>query len=47
MRFRQRHTDLGLSFGFDYTPNKHVARRDSILLLEGNMLDVGPAQRGH
>ncbi|WP_018233799.1 hypothetical protein [Thioalkalivibrio thiocyanodenitrificans] len=38
---------LGLSFDFDHTLNKHVAGRDSIMFLEHNMLDVGPARGGH
>lgn len=38
---------LGLSFAFDTTFNQHVGERGSILQLEHNILDIGPAQGGH
>ncbi|QKT04163.1 porin [Ectothiorhodospiraceae bacterium 2226] len=38
----------GLVFSLDYTLNKHVGQRDSILMLEHDMVrDVGPRRGGH
>jgi hypothetical protein len=44
---REQRVHAGLSFAFDYTLNKHVGRRDSILFLEHDMLDIGPIGGGH
>ena len=38
---------LGLSFSFDHVLNKHMGSRNSIMQLEHNMLDIGPAMGGH
>lgn len=38
---------LGISFDFDYTLNPTVHSRESILFMEHDMLQIGPARGGH